>query len=300
MIISASRRTDIPAFYSRWFMNRIREEYCLVPNPFNAKQVSNVSLHPEDVDALVFWSKNPEPLAEHLGELDALGFVYYFLFTLNDYPESIETGLPTLSHRLSVFKQLSERLGPERVVWRYDPIVISSETTHDYHRRQFELLSGELTGHTQRVIVSLVDYYRRTDRRLSRLEESGITFDRDADTRPETHELLRYMSDTARSRGMRIQSCAEPDASLAGAGIPQGGCIDVDIIRRLGGRVASQKDPGQREDCLCIVSKDIGVNDTCLHGCRYCYATRDNALARNRHSEHDPESPVLWGDQNAD
>jgi hypothetical protein len=299
MIISASRRTDIPAFYAEWFMNRIREGFCLVPNPFNPRQISNVSLLPKDVDALVFWSKNPEPLAGHLGELDSLGFAYYFLFTLNDYPVSIEPDLPDLARRLAVFKQLSKQLGPERVIWRYDPIVISSVTTHDYHRRRFECLSGELSGHTRHVIVSLVDYYRKTDRRLSKLESTGVSFDRDAQIRPETHELLHDMSRTAASRGITIRSCAEPSPSMLDTGIAPGRCIDDVLIKRLGGRVPSRKDPGQRDACQCVVSKDIGMTDTCLHGCRYCYATRDNTLAQKRHSKHDPRSPFLWGDLTA-
>jgi hypothetical protein len=295
MIISASRRTDIPAFYADWFMNRIRDGYCYVPNPFNPKQISKVPLLPEDVEAVVFWSKLPEPLFGHLDELDSRRYIYYFLFTVNDYPAALEPGMPPLDHRLSVFKQLSERLGPERVIWRYDPIVISSELTHDDHRRRFEHLSSELSGHTHRVIVSLVNYYRKTNRRLSVLEHTGTTFDRDAHHRRETHELFRDLLHTAASNGMTIRSCAEPDPSLRDAGISPGRCIDDVLIKRLGGRVPSQKDRGQRDACQCVVSKDIGVSDTCLHGCRYCYATRNNALACKRYLEHDPQSTSLWG-----
>ncbi|UCH85386.1 MAG: DUF1848 domain-containing protein [Candidatus Latescibacterota bacterium] len=295
MIISASRRTDIPAFYSRWFMNRIREGYCLVPNPFNPTQVANVSLRPRDVDTVVFWSKNPEPLVSHLDEIDALGFVYYFLFTLNDYPAVIEPNLPSLDHRVAVFKTLSKRLGAERVIWRYDPIVISSETPYEFHRRRFDRIAGELSGHTRRVIVSLVDYYRKTDRRLAMLESTGIVFDRNAGEHPGTLELFRHMSGVASSHGMAIHSCAEPSPEFAGTGVRPGSCIDGALIKRLGAKAPSQKDPGQRDACRCAVSKDIGVTDTCLGGCRYCYATRNHELARRRHSQHDPRAPVLWG-----
>lgn len=295
MIISASRRTDIPAFYTDWFINRIRAGYCRVPNPFNSKQISTVSLLPEDVDAFVFWSKNPTALIPRLGELDQRGFVYYFLFTLNDYPATIEPNLPALADRMDIFKRLSDTIGPERVIWRYDPIVISSATPQDYHFRCFENICSELSGRTHRVIVSLVDYYRKTDRRLAQLESAGITFDREAARRPETRQLLMRISATASAHRMDIRSCAEP-SDLGKVGIPPGGCVDAELIKRLGRRVSRKKDPGQRNDCRCIISKDIGVPDTCLHGCRYCYATRDHTVAWRRHAEHDPQSPFLWSD----
>ncbi|UCG52012.1 MAG: DUF1848 domain-containing protein [Candidatus Latescibacterota bacterium] len=294
MIISASRRTDIPAFYSRWFMNRVRQGFCLVPNPFNTKQISRVTLAPGDVDALVFWSKDPEPMLEHLPELDRLGFAYYFLFTLNDYPDDLEPKVPGLSRRLATFKRLSKRLGPDRVIWRYDPIVISTATSHEYHRNRFASLTRELSGFTRRVIVSLVNYYRKTDRRLSRLEQAGITFERNVANLTETRRLLEFMSWTASHEGMEIQSCAEEEDYSAG-GVKPGSCIDAELIHRLGRTVSPKKDPGQRDSCRCVISRDIGVPDTCLHGCRYCYATRNNELAQKRHAEHDPDSSVLWG-----
>ena len=179
MIISASRRTDIPAFYSNWLMNRIRDGYCLVPNPHNAKQVSRVSLHPNDVEAIVFWSKNPAPLLPHLGKLDKLGFHYYFQFSLNDYPRALEPNIPSLNDRVATFKDLSRLVGPLRVVWRYDPIIISDVTPFEFHRERFTWIAEELKGATHRVMVSIVDFYQKTERRLSQLEkEEGFTFDR--------------------------------------------------------------------------------------------------------------------------
>ena len=142
MIISASRRTDIPALYSKWFMNRIRAGYCRVPNPRNTKQVSRVSLRPSDVEAIVFWSKNPAPLLPHLRELDSSGFRYYFQFSLNDYPWALEPNLPSLSDRTDTFKDLGRILGPSRVVWRYDPIIISNLTPFEYHREMFAWIAG--------------------------------------------------------------------------------------------------------------------------------------------------------------
>jgi hypothetical protein len=158
MIISASRRTDIPAFYSKWFMNRIREGYCLVPNPLNTKQISVVTLSPVEVDAIVFWSKNPEPLIPYLSELDDYGFRYYFQFTLNDYPSALEPNIPSLESRLETFRKLSKLLGPKRVIWRYDPIIISNYTPPSYHIERFRNIANELRGFTKRVMVSFVDY----------------------------------------------------------------------------------------------------------------------------------------------
>jgi DNA repair photolyase len=274
-------------------MNRVRAGYCLVPNPFNAKHVAKISLLPDDVDALVFWSKNPRPMFEHFDELNRLGFSYYFLFTLNDYPRDLEPSLPAVKHRVDTFAKLSEMLGPEGVVWRYDPIIISTATPHEYHRERFERLSGLLSGLTRRVIVSIVDFYRKTDRRIAELEKSGIAFDRDAAERSDTRELLADLARTARSHGIEIQSCAQ-EQDFSSVGVMPGSCIDGELIGRLGRQVSLKKDPGQRSACRCAVSRDVGMPDTCLHGCRYCYATRSNELARRRHSQHDTESPVLW------
>ncbi len=295
MIISASRRTDIPAFFSEWFINRIRAGWCLVPNPMNYGQQSYVSLRPDDVDAIVFWSKNPAPLLRHLDELDSRGYHYYFQFSLNDYPKALEPNVPNLDRRIEVFRSLGDRLGPRRVVWRYDPIVISNQTPPDFHRAVFEAVASRLSGYTKRVMVSLVDYYRKTERRLSGLEKEGLAFERGAADSPYVWKLLNDLAAIAKANGMDIFTCAE-EHDFTEARIPPGRCVDGDLLRELwhleGHNV---KDPSQRPACLCVVSKDIGMNDTCLHGCAYCYSTRSPALASRRHSEHDPESPVLWG-----
>jgi len=190
VIISASRRTDIPALYHQWFMNRIRDGFCLVPNPFNRKQISRVSLKVEDVDALVFWSKNPHPMLKHLDELDRLGYLHCFLFTLNDYPSELEPALPDLEERIRTFKLLAEKIGPKRVIWRYDPIVISSISPFTFHEQRFERLSRSLSGYTGRVIVSAVSYYRKTERRLGELAKQGITIHKNGVDHPEMLALL--------------------------------------------------------------------------------------------------------------
>jgi hypothetical protein len=296
VIISASRRTDIPAFYSEWFMYRVRAGYCLVPNPFNTTQASRVSLLPDDVEAIVFWSKNPTPLVSHLDELDQLGFRYYFQFTLNDYPRPLEPRIPPLEARLSLFRNLSQRIGPACVIWRYDPIIISNITPPEFHLDKFAHIAQELRRATNRVVVSLVDFYRKTERRLSQLEkEEGFSFDRHASHLPLTVNLLKALADIARENSMEIFTCAE-ERDYSQIGIPPGKCIDDEILRRAWLlNPVYRKDPSQRDSCLCMVSKDIGINDTCMHGCPYCYATANYSIAQRRYTEHDSRSPLLWG-----
>lgn len=296
MIISASRRTDIPAFYSQWFMNRLRAGWCIVPNPLNMKQISKVSLHPKDVEAIIFWSKNPAPLLPHLGELDKLGFYYYFQFSLNDYPRALEPNIPSLGDRIATFKDLSRLVDPLRVVWRYDPIIISNMTPFEFHRDRFTWIAEELKGVTHRVMVSIVDFYQKTNRRLSQLEqEEGFSFDRNASSSDDVTNLLKDLAAIARRNNIEIFSCAE-ERDYSNIGVTPGRCIDERLLSRIWSlNLKYKKDTTQRKYCLCMVSKDIGINDTCIHGCPYCYSTRDYALAQRRHSEHDPNSPILWG-----
>lgn len=299
MIISASRRTDIPAFYSKWFINRIRAGWCQVPNPQNYNQISYVSLKPEDVDAIVFWSKNPAPMFGYLDELDKLGFRYYFQFTLNDYPWHFEPQVPSLEDRIQTFRKLSIHLKPLRVVWRYDPIIISNQTSLDFHREKFSNLARALSGLTRRVMVSFADYYQKTDRRLSSLEKFGFKFDREASDSEDAWNLLKDLAVIAKDHAMEIFTCAE-ERDFSKVGVPPGRCIDGELLDELWSLYGhTKKDPSQRAACLCVISKDIGINDTCVHGCPYCYSTRNLALAQRRYSEHDPDSPVLWGNGRA-
>ncbi len=260
----------------------------------NAHQVSRVSLKPVDVDAIVFWSKNPRPIMSHLDELDQMGFRYYFQFTLNDYPTALEPNVPDLGQRLSAFLDLSTSLGPSRVIWRYDPIIISNVTDVDFHRDRFAGLASSLSGATERAMVSLCDYYKKTDRRLGALEAEGYRFDRDAASSPSVAALLKGMATEAAAHSIEVFTCAE-DVDFSDLGVKPGRCVDADLIKRIWGVSAcADKDAGQREHCRCVVSKDIGINDTCLHGCQYCYSTRNSSLAERRSIDHDPGSPTIW------
>jgi len=295
MIISASRRTDIPAFYSEWFMNRLRAGYCLVPNPFNPKQVARISLLSESVDAFVFWSKNPAPLLPFLPKIEDMGYRFYVLFTVNDYPKALEPSLPPLSERVSTFIELSRMLGPRRVIWRYDPIILSNKTDYSYHRKAFDHLCRQLAGHTRRVITSIVTLYRKTLRNLAPLENEGYVFDKDPRRNPETERLLSHMASSAAEHGLEIFACAE-QRNYTLLGIKPSHCIDAGLIRELWGiQVSSKKDPGQREHCGCALSRDIGMTDTCAHGCPYCYANMNPERALSRYKIHDPGFASLIG-----
>jgi hypothetical protein len=291
MIISASRRTDIPAFYADWFMRRIRAGYCEVPHPFQPARISRVSLAPPDVDVIAFWTRNPRPLFVHLPELDRLAYRYYFLFTLMANPRPLDPLAPPPEVSQTIFAQLSRRIGPERVIWRYDPIVLSNLTPPEWHAEVFERLAGALRALTSRCIISLVDIYRKLQPRLRCLAGQGLHVRRARVD--EIEGLLRRFAESARSHGMELATCAEA-ADLRRLGIRTGKCIDDDYIRRIFDlEVSARKDPAQRRDCRCVVSRDIGAYDTCPFACAYCYACSSPERARANYARHDPAAPAL-------
>lgn len=293
MIISASRRTDIPAFYSQWFINRIREGSCSVVNPFNRRQISRVSLLPSDVDVIVFWTKNPMPLIDNLNEIDERGFKYYFQYTVNGYPAQLEPNLPKLDTTIDTFTKLAKRIGSDRLIWRYDPILISSITGYDYHIKQFEKIATALRGKTHRVIISIVDKYRKALNNFKYLKTQNIVISNELNSQ-EFSTLMLALSEIACRNGLEIYSCAET-IDLQPYGILPGKCIDDEYIRRVFGLdLPGGKDKSQRLECGCIQSKDIGVYDTCLHGCAYCYAGTLNIGLKNR-EQHYVDSPSLIG-----
>jgi DNA repair photolyase len=294
MIISASRRTDIPAFYSTWFMNRVRAGLVAVPNPMNAKQVSWVSLRPGDVDAIVFWTRNPLPLLPALGKLDDLGFNYYFQYTITGYPKELEPHVPTLQQAIETFSELSRRLGRERVIWRYDPIMFFDGIDEDYHWNRFRELASTLAPFTEQCVISFLDVYRKAisnlSRALGREELSAWPINMPV------NRFAEKIGAIAKKNGIRLTTCAE-SVNLERFGIWPGRCIDSELISRLFGiQTTSAKDPSQREQCGCVASKDIGMYDSCLHGCVYCYANISSPVAlKNRRLRHDPRSASLLG-----
>lgn len=271
MIISASRRTDIPAFYADWFMRRLRAGFCEVPNPINPRQVARASLLPEDVDAIVFWTRSPRAMLSRLPELDARGLRYYFQFTICGYGAPIEAGNPSTASAIEAFRRLSSRIGAHKVIWRYDPIVFSELTTVDFHLRNFQAIATALNGFTRRCVLSIWDDYRKLAGRLRALATHGLHL-RQPD-RPELDRLFPPLVELCAANDIEPVSCAE-ELNLARYGVKRGRCIDDDLIQRLFGiDVCHQKDGAQRPACGCVVSRDVGVYNSCRFGCAYCYAT---------------------------
>ncbi|MEZ8082412.1 DUF1848 domain-containing protein [Enterovibrio norvegicus] len=293
MIISASRRTDIPAFYTPWFMNRIREGFLLTRNPFNAHQIRRVSLSPEDVDVIVFWTRNPRMLMEHLDELDQLGYCYYFQYTITGYPKELENSVPRPHRAIETFIKLSDRIGADKVIWRYDPILLSNILDINEHKRLFNKIASMLYGKTRKVVISFSDFYKKTERNLDKV--NGLQYYDITKSPSMLNELVSHMVTTAKKYGMSIETCAE-EVDTSNLKVNHGKCIDDILIDELFGiSLSSVKDSGQREACGCIKSIDIGSYNTCLHECSYCYATFNKQMVMNNKSKHDPNSPFLIG-----
>lgn len=292
-IISASRRTDIPAFYSRWLLNRLDAGFCHWINPFGG-QVYRVSLRPEDCLAIVFWTRNPLPLLPYLRDLQRRGYRFYFHVTINGYPPDIEHNNPAVDKAVAAFRALSDLIGPAVTHWRYDPIVISDRTPPAYHIEQFDRLSAALEGATERCSFSFLDFYGKTRRNLARLSrERGITFE-DPDVEHQ-RTLVAALAAIARARAIALYACCEAPLVDDGAGVAASKCIDSDMIRLLRGDADVRlKAAPTRDGCGCAEAVDIGAYDTCAFGCAYCYATNSAETARLRVRAHDPSDTVLW------
>lgn len=285
MIISASRRTDIPAFYSDWFYNRIKEGYVLVRNPMNIHQVSKIKLSPDVVDCIVFWTKNPQPMIERLDEIS--NYNYYFQFTLNSYFRDIEPNVPIKdSNIIPTFRKLSDKIGKERVIWRYDPIVISEKYDVNYHVKYFKKLAQLLDNKFEKCVISFVDIYKKNAKNL---QLTGVS----EPIRDDILAIAKAFSEISREYGFQLNTCAE-QADLTAFGIKHGKCIDDELIERLCGcKISVGKDKNQRDVCGCVESIDIGQYNTCPHKCKYCYANYSLKVVDNNYAKYDPMSPLL-------
>ncbi|MDR0548752.1 MAG: DUF1848 domain-containing protein [Deltaproteobacteria bacterium] len=282
MIVSCSRRTDVPALYAEWIENRLKAGYALVPWPYNRKKLTWVTLTPEAVDCLVFWTKNPRPLLDRLDAIMDLGFQCYFQFTLNPYDVDLEPHLPPKKDLTAIFQKLSRKLGSLKVDWRYDPIIIDAERTVNYHLKNLAVLGAELAPYASRLIISFVDQYRGIGP-FNPLSAAEIEL------------LAAGLGRLAASWGLPVYTCAEK-IDLSPYGIYPGACVDEAKISQIVGRpLGLKKDPGQRRDCLCRVSVDLGVYSSCSHLCAYCYANSNKTEATSRPQNHDPNWPSLTG-----
>ena len=282
MIISASRRTDIPAYYAQWFLRRLEAGFVCVRNPVNFHQVSRIPLSPEVVDGIVFWTKNPTPMLDRLSLLK--DYPFYFQFTLTAYAQDLEPGVPNKNEVIiPAFQELSRRIGPERVIWRYDPILLTPKYTIDYHVHYFEELCKRLSGYTLKCVISFVDLYRHLGQRFQALDNGEI------------YELAGRFSAIAQKYHLTLETCAER-LDLSQFGIRHGHCVDGELLERLIGQPLSlSKDKNQRDACGCMTSIDIGMYDSCANGCKYCYANHAPAAVRRNLQAHDPASPLLCG-----
>ncbi len=291
MIISASRRTDIPAFYSDWFFNRLKDGFVHSINPFNRKQVGEISLKKEDVDCIVFWTKNPAPMLHRLDELK--DYTYYFQFTLTPYDREVEPGLPNKRELIKTFQELSDTIGTDKVVWRYDPIFLSPKYTMEYHKKAFRKLAQYLQGYTDLCVISFLDMYAKTERNTKPLgiQEWNNSL---------MEELAGELCSIAREYGFSMESCSE-NIDLDKLGIAHGQCIDKRRIEHLlGGEIDIAKDPTQRKECGCMQSVDIGQYNTCRHLCAYCYANFNQKMAAAYSDNHNPNSTIISGQLRGD
>ena len=287
VVVSASRRTDIPAFYAEWLVERLRAGYVRWVNPFSGtpQYVSFARTR-----AVVFWTKNPRPMLPHLAELDRRGIGYYFQFTLNDYEtEGLEPGVPPLTQRIETFRELSRVIGKTRVIWRHDPSLLASGLDLDRLVGRVERIGELLHPYTEKLVIAFADIerYVKVRNRLRTLGKGCREL-----TAEEMQAFAERLAETARSWGLAVATCAEGiDVSRYGIGCNK--CIDdallarlfpqdEELMRFLGPEEFRHglKDKGQRKECGCIVSKDIGAYNTCPHLCRYCYANSSERAVR--------------------
>ena len=287
MILSVSRRTDIPNYYGDWFYNRIKEGFVCVRNPMNFHQVSRIELSPEVVDCIVFWTKNPEPMMERLEELSP--YPYYFQFTLTGEGKDIEPGVPHKKEKMiPVFQKLSEKIGKHRVIWRYDPVIFTGIYTPEYHLKAFEQIAGALNGYTHKCVISFGDVYAKNKKNM---EVMGAY---EADI-PVLMDFSKKICEIARANGMTVGSCSEM-IDLSACGLSYNSCIDKGLIEEITGcKIKTSKDKNQRPECGCVESIDIGTYDTCKNGCRYCYACDSRCNVIKNCGRYDAKAPLLCG-----
>ena len=318
VILSASRSTDIPAFYSKWFFNRLSKGYCVWYNPFSRKKVY-VSF--KNTKVIVFWTKNPKPVLPYLHILDEMGIHYYFQVTLNDYEnEGFEPCVPSLKSRIDTFRELSSMIGKERVIWRFDPLILTPSLDVRQLLTKIWHVGNAIKGCTEKLVFSFADVscYRKVQNNL--IKETGL-FTRDSVCRAELSPAEIYETAAglmkireawaAKDWNVSMATCAET-ADLESFGIKHNSCIDADLMERLFGddrelvyflhtgklpepdlfgsvpeipaERKNLKDPGQRKACGCIISKDIGMYNTCRHFCAYCYANTSREIVdRNKY-----------------
>ena len=309
VIISASRATDIPAYYSEWLLNSLKRGYVSRINPFNGKKYY-ISF--KKTRLIVFWSKNPEPILNKLDKIEEMGYKYYFLFTLNDYPKSLEPNIPDLDKRIKTFQKLSEKIGKEKVIWRFDPLILTDKIDVKNLALRVESVAEKLRNYTEKLVISFadIDKYRKVKNNLKRADIQYKRFDKG-----KMINFVKLISPLSVKCNINITTCAE-SIDLSKFGINHNRCIDDKLIENLfyddkylmkflyGNnykrwyksinkekiKKRKLKDSGQRKECRCIESKDIGRYNTCISLCSYCYANSSNRQVMDHYNNHNPEA----------
>jgi Domain of unknown function (DUF1848) len=301
MIISASYKTDIPTFYGEWFMNRLQAGYCKMVNPYG-RQVYTIDLSPDAVDGFVFWTKNIGPFLKYLPEIRQRGYPFIVQHTINGYPRELEFRVINYTHTIEHMKKIAGEYGPDVAVWRYDPIIISSLTPVNWHRRNFETLAQSLEGATNEVVVSFGQIYKKTRRNMEwASREFGFEWSKhEAMTWDAVRNLVTELAQIASAHGMSLRVCSQQALLIPGV-IEEARCVDADRIERVSGKamLGKTRQKGNRKECGCFASRDIGEYDTCPHGCVYCYAVQNRELALQRYRAHDPSSEFLFAPEHA-
>lgn len=283
-IISVSRRTDVPAFYSDWFRARLYAGYASYRNPFNNVSY-RVSLCKDDVAFFVFWSRNYAPFIKGVQELTEQEIRFYLHYTILDYPRILDPKAPPVGQAVQTLRRLNRLLDARQIVWRYDPIVISEATPVLFHVDGFARLSEMIGPYVGRIVTSFVDLgYRKVGRRLAGLSaEKGLTV-REA-TKDEKHEVVSKMVGNAARFGLPVELCCEDDL-LSVEGVAKTACVSGGIIKEVYGTEFNYSRNATREECSCWDSRDVGAYDTCPYGCVYCYANRDFERSIANYTKH--------------
>ena len=285
MIINTGMRTDIPAFYSQWLINRIQAGYVLVRNPYRPEYVTRYELDPDVVDCLAFCTKNPEPMLKHLDKLR--DYHQFWFVTITPYGNEIEPNVPPKEKVMQSFISLSKAVGSNCVNWRYDPILINETYTLNKHIEDFELMCKTLSGYTDVCVISFIDLYEKVRRNFPNSREV---------THSERIAIGKAFYEIGKRYGITVKACAE-GKELAEYGIDCGGCMTKETLEKaIGSRLITPNKKTQRDNCTCVLGTDIGAYDTCRHFCKYCYANYNKENVKNNSALHDPKSPLLVGD----
>ena len=285
MIINVGGRTDIVNYYTPWLINRLKEGYVLVRNPYNHKQLTRYDLTPKKVDAIIFCSKNYKPILEYMPKIQEK-YPVYCHYTITCYEDDVESKVPTIDESIETLNELSEIVGPKKLSWRYDPILLTDRYTIEKHLQKFEYITSQVHDKISSCIFSFVDMYTKVYRNMPEIIELTLE---------DKEEILKGISKTAKEYDMPLQSCAAAD-EYKNYGIMNSGCITRDILEKSNNICLNKvKDKGSRQGCRCIHWHDIGEYDTCLNACKYCYANRNNNIVKKKYEKHDPNSPVLTG-----